>query len=200
VPPWRWGPPAPLLRLRGPGRAMDADWSSSVAARGARRPAGISWPPARRAEAAQARRPVRGSKKSWEVRSRSGLRRVLGLSRERENKVGERRATDMPPSDPEGLGIISAVPPAPFHTVRAVLPHTAFPRAVGETRSALPRRWRITQAVGVPDRGSWEPPQVGDRSPSSPLTLGAPPPHPATGALLGAGCVVRARHRSYRLR
>jgi hypothetical protein len=91
----------------------------------------------------------------------------------------------MPPSDPEGLGIIDAVPPAPFHTVRAVLPHTAFPRAVGETRSALPRRWRITRAVGGPDRGSDEPPQVGDRSPSSPLTLGTPPPHPATGALLG---------------
>ena len=31
------------------------------------------------------------------------------------SEVGERRATDMPPGDPRGPGIVSAFPPAPSH-------------------------------------------------------------------------------------
>src|SRR5450631_2051058 len=87
------------------------------------------------------------------------------------SEVDERRATDIPPGDPHGPGIVSAFPPAPSHTVRAVLPHTAFPRAVDDQHSALPERWSTIQAIRVPDRSSLELPRVGDRSPSSPLTL-----------------------------
>ncbi len=81
------------------------------------------------------------------------------------SEVGERRATDMPPGDPHGPGIVSAFPPAPSHTVRAVLPHTAFPRAVDGQHSALPGRWSTIQAIRDPARSSLELPRVGDQVP-----------------------------------
>ena len=84
-----------------------------------------------------------------------------------------------------GLGIIGAFPPAPSHTVHAVLPHTAFPRAVDDPHSAVPPalashpsdlnpRPQLKRAAA-----SWGP---------KPLVLtdaGTPTAHPATGALLG---------------
>jgi hypothetical protein len=85
-----------------------------------------------------------------------------------------------------GLGIIGAFPPAPSHTVRAVLPHTAFPRAVDDPHSAVP-----PALAGHPSDPHSRPqlpkelPPVGGQGPLIPTDAGTRAAHPATGALLG---------------
>jgi len=90
----------------------------------------------------------------------------------------------MPPGDPHGPGIVSAFPPAPSHTVRAVLPHTAFPRAVDGQHSALPGRWSTIQAIRDPARSSSSCRRLGSKS-LIPADAETPTAHPATGPSLG---------------
>jgi hypothetical protein len=84
-----------------------------------------------------------------------------------------------------GLGIIGAFPPAPSHTVHAVLPHTAFPRAVDDPHSAVPTALASHPSDLNPRpqlRASCR--QLGTEAPR-PDRCWDPTAHPATGALLG---------------
>ena len=84
-----------------------------------------------------------------------------------------------------GLGIIGTVPPAPSHTVHAVLPHTAFPRAVDDPHSAVP-----PVLASHPSDPCPRPQLKASRRrlgavPLIPADAGTRAAHPATGALLG---------------
>ena len=99
-----------------------------------------------------------------------------------------------------GLGIIGAFPPAPSHTVHAVLPHTAFPRAVDDPHSAVP-----TALASHPSDLNPRPQltascrQLGTEAPR-PDRRWDPYRTPGYRRFARAGYVVRAHHRSYHLR
>jgi hypothetical protein len=84
-----------------------------------------------------------------------------------------------------GLSIIGAFPPAPSHTVHAVLPHTAFPRTVDDSHSAAPMALARHPSGRAPrprprtTAASWEPESL---LPADAETTTA---HPATGPSLG---------------
>ena len=52
---------------------------------------------------------------------------------------------------PRSAAVIAPFPAPALQTGHEVLPHPAFPRAVGRPHSALPTRWRTTQASTTSD-------------------------------------------------